>query len=136
MSGMSMQAEPHRWQAWLDGQKEWFREDALRLYRDLEHRDPARVVSALNELSQRRYQRGLIAREIATVLEDPRPEIRRMGCRALASLGAKEAIADLLVSLEDPNPVVFHEAWTALKLITGADLPADSEVWARAYLAG
>jgi hypothetical protein len=136
VAGVGLPAESQRWQIWLRGEEEWFAQQARILFEDLRHRDPARVVRALNELSGRRFQRDLIAREIAAALAQGQPEIRRSACAALGRLGSPAAIADLVRCLEDPSPLLAAQAWAALKLITGADLPAEAEAWSRAYLSG
>ena len=59
------------------------------------------------------------------MLADPRPEIRRLACGVLQTLGAASSSGALAAALQDPDPSVSNAAWNALKAITGLDLPRD-----------
>jgi hypothetical protein len=89
--------------------------------------DPELVVAALRAYGEHRTRRGELAEEVARVLTNAHPELRRLACAILQALGSSSASSALTAALDDPDASVGDAAWKALKAITGLELPRNSQ---------
>ena len=133
VSGLGLSGDPTPWNAWLKEEVAWHQRVRPRLKQDLDSRDAEKMVGALRSYSERRTRRGELAQEIAPVLENPRPELRRIACDVLGRLGSTAANPALLRALEDPDSTVVEAARQALAAISGIEIPRDP-VQARSVL--
>lgn len=129
LSGLGYGADPLLWQAWRQREASWFEERADGLLGDLQSAGRARVTGALHELAGHRFRRDEIAAAVARVLAHPDPEVRRLACSTLASLGSGQSAPELVNRLEDHDPGVARSAWQALRSVSGKDLPLDRAAW-------
>jgi HEAT repeat protein len=125
ISGLGLPADPVPWNAWLHEELAWHQRVRPRLNQDLASKDSERIVLALRSYAERRTRRGELAVEVAPVLENQRPELRRIACDVLGRLGSSTANAKLLAALGDPDPGVAEAARRALAAISGLDVPRD-----------
>jgi HEAT repeat protein len=129
LTGLAYQDDTQRWRAWLASEQAWLENEAPALIADLEHTDASRAIRCLGELSRRRYRRDELGAAMCVALDDERPEVRKLACTALARLGSKAVVPELIASLDDEDDEVTAAALAALRSITGMDLPAVSQVW-------
>ncbi len=132
ITGLKKRVGASAWRAWHERELAWRREEAPRLYADLAGRDPAAASAAILALARRRTFRHEHAAHLARALDRPETDLIVQACAALASLGSQGVVKDLLPRLEHRHPAVEQAAWTALREITGLDLPPDSVLWAEA----
>ena len=52
-----------------------------------------------------------------------------MACGALAQLGDRRAVPTLVEQLSDSDAGVRQAAWSALRSLTGEDLPCEQSAW-------
>jgi hypothetical protein len=127
LSGLAFPAEPTAWIVWNRGEVDWHRKMRPKLRADLASGDPTLVVAGLRAYSEHRTKRTELAAEVAGVLSNSRPELRRLACGVLQALGASSASGALATALQDSDPGVSEAAWKALVAITGLDLPRDAK---------
>ena len=83
--------------------------------RDAVHQNPAVRVSALGDLAKHADEhRSEIEPVLEAALRDPIPRVRAAAAEALGDVEAKEAIAALLVAVDDDDGLVRERAITAL----------------------
>jgi len=128
-TGLGFPASSERWRRWYADERSWFAREERGVLRDLESRDPAKVSTALREISQRRTERDELATEVIAVLQRAEPSLRAQACETLAALGSSIALQALLERLETDIPFCSQSAWRALRTITGLDLPSEAPAW-------
>ena len=127
VSGLGLPADASTWRAWHTEEVRWHTECRPTLLLDLASHDPQRIVAALRSYSDRRTKTAELAGDVVRVLSDSRPELRRLACDVLQALGSSSACDALAELLQDPDASVAQAAWTALRAITGLDLPRDPQ---------
>ncbi len=128
-TGLQFPASAERWRQWYADERSWFAREERGMLRDLESRDPAKVSTALREISRRRTERDALAVEVIAVLQRAEPSLRAQACETLAALGSSVALSALLDRLESDIPFCSQSALRALCAITGLDLPNDAAAW-------
>lgn len=131
LSGVQILSERADWQSWLDDERRWSNEDRPRSIEGLAAQDPARVVTALRELSQHPLYRHASAAAIAEVREREEPEVLCAACVALRELGTMAGFETLTALLDRPEQDVRDAARATLVALTGQDLPPEAEAWQR-----
>jgi hypothetical protein len=115
VSGVDLPAQSSAWQHWYAEEQRWLAEDGTRSIERLHSEDDAAVVSAVRDLSEHTLHRDRIALELSPFLSShASPAVRGQICLALARLGSKQALPDLIEALEDEDPTVRRHAQTAL----------------------
>jgi HEAT repeat protein len=125
VSGLGFSADLPAWNAWNRDEVAWHARERPRLREDLASGDRQRIAIALRAYGEHRTKRAELADDVVKILSNPRPELRRMACEVLQTLGAPSASGALAESLQDPDRDVAEAAWQALKSLTGLDLPRD-----------
>jgi HEAT repeat protein len=128
-TGLEFPAVSERWRRWYADERSWFAREERGVLRDLDSRDPAKVSTALREISRRRTERDALATEVVAVLQRAEPSLRAQACETLAALGSSVALPALLERLETDIPFCSQSAWRALRTITGLDLPSEAPAW-------
>ena len=103
---------------WMEDELRWFADHERPTLRELRSGDLATVTQALQRLSQRRLFRDRLATAVLGLLEERNPVLRRMGCKALGSLGEPLAVPRLTEALGDRDDEVAAAAQAALERIT------------------
>lgn len=129
LSGLVYGSDPQLWTAWHERERGWFEAHSVELFEDLGSPYASRVTGALCALAGHRYKRDEIAASVASALRHPNPDVRRLACSTLASLGSRPSARELVPCLEDPDPGMARAAWRALRTISGKDLPLDRAAW-------
>jgi hypothetical protein len=120
---------PEAWQVWWNAESAWLDEHYEPLLERLGSAESSVVTGALRELANRRVRRHDIAKEIARVLESPRPALRTLACRILGELGSVDVLGELTIALRDEDDEVALAAWRALEHLSGRQLPLESLAW-------
>jgi len=129
ISGITTRWDCASWRSWFSDQQSWHR-DALEGTLDaLASEEPARVITALRELSERRLYHREIAPRIAPLLGDESSATAAAACAALERLGDAGSLPALIEALDDERDQVRLAAHRALRAIAGCDLSAESGAW-------
>ncbi len=123
--------DPAAWSRWRDEEEEWWRLRSTPCLTALEGDDPAAVITALRELSQRSLFRHETARTIADALLDVPPESARSACAALEHLGSRHAVPGLIDALKGADFALEEEIVRVLHELTGEEHGADPDAWER-----
>ena len=129
LTGLTLGATPARWLAWYESECSWYEEEAPDILSELDSEDDARVVAAVRTLSMRRLHRDELADAVVALLEHASPAVRLCACSALENLGSPDALPALSELLSDEDADVARRAWSALRRLTGLDLPLDEALW-------
>jgi HEAT repeat protein len=132
LSGKRLGGRVEDWGHWHAGEREWFEQDGTRLLGVIAKGEPSEVLGAMRSVAGHRLYRREFSLVLLDLLDEESAGLRRCAIGSLRLLGAREAVVELIASLEDPEPEVRHEAWTALVAITGENLPCESEAWEEA----
>ncbi len=133
IAGVDRGPDPQAWRAWHAEQTDWWLERGRALASELPP-DPADVLEAVSALTQPRLYRHDAAAAIGTVL-DARDDaaVVLAACAALRNMGSLRPVPALVRELDHADEDVRTAAWTALRALTGRDLPATRDAW-RAYV--
>ena len=129
LTGLALGATRARWLAWYESECTWYDEEAPVLLAQLGSADDAQVLTAVRTLSLRRLHRDELAEALAELLDHVTPAVRLCACSALESLGSPLALPALATALADDDAAVARGAWSALRRLTGLDLPQDEALW-------
>jgi len=132
ITGLSFPSRPKLWRLWLQDEEHWLADDAPAVFALLDDDDSAVVLSALNSLAHRRYSRDEISSRCTPLLDHADPEVAKRTCQVLIELDSLEAVGSLYWVLEEDSSELGHEAWLALRDLTGLDLPLDAKLWREA----
>jgi hypothetical protein len=133
MSGRKLPAVTERWSRWHEAELEWWDQEAPAQLAAVGMGSEAERVKALSELSSHRLFRHELARELTWFLEQPEPKLARLVCSTLAGLRSPVPGPELVALLDHDDADLRHQAWMALRAITGEDLPQDQEPWAALF---
>ena len=129
VTGLALGATGTRWLAWYESECSWYEEEAPAVLAELESAEDAHALDAVRTLSLRRLHRDELSEAIVQLLDHPNPAVRQCACSALESLGSPLALPALSAALADEDDVVARGAWSALRRLTGLDLPQDEALW-------
>ncbi|HEX6882087.1 MAG TPA: HEAT repeat domain-containing protein [Planctomycetota bacterium] len=129
LSGIELGSDPDRWRNWYEAESIWLETRGPAVLAQLVSADVTEVLAALREVAERRLQRDELALWVAPLLEHEAPNVRQAAIVVLEQLGSPEALPALAAALADEEPRVARAAWSALRTLTGKDLPPDEELW-------
>ena len=132
LTGMGRTADPGVWRRWYDAEVEWWEREAPDLLTRLDRIEllaDAEIVASINELGRHRLFREDLARRLFGALDHRDPRVVRLACVALQQFEARSAVPQLIELLEHRDRTVQQQAWTALKAITGRNLPLRRGAW-------
>jgi len=122
-------ADRDAWIRWHRGEVTWWDREAHEQFAALRTTDLDAVARAVLGIATKRLYPDKLATGLAAGLRRSEPQLVRMTCHALMQLPSQAAVADLIVLLRHENAAVREDALTALRTITGFDLPPDAERW-------
>lgn len=132
ISGLSFDREPARWTSWYHAELRWWNEEADSLLVRIERGRGQDFSRASCEVLQHRLFRDRIAESFVVALHREDAEEVRLACRALEQLASPVAIRGLVECMsEEADPKLREAACKALRAITGADYPPESDSWAK-----
>ncbi|MFN0244285.1 MAG: HEAT repeat domain-containing protein [Planctomycetota bacterium] len=120
---------PDQWAAWYASEMEWWTRVWPSLAEDLHGRDRTRLRVALAQLGSRNLDRHRLAVEVAATLQVEDLTTQDLACAVLGQLGSSAAVPALIAALEHDDAAIRTSAWSALRKITGLDLPLDAVRW-------
>jgi len=129
ISGLAFGSDATRWTSWYHAEMRWWEEEADPLLQRIERARGVEFVRASRLALEHRLFRDRIAEAFAQVLRRNDVEEVRLACRALEQLRSRVAIRGLIECLEHDAPLVREAAWTALRAITGVELPPEIDSW-------
>jgi HEAT repeat protein len=135
ITGLRLGCDARAWSTWLARERKSRMHRLDRLATELRGGEPRAVAAALNELARLRTGRAEVAELVANCLAHDEPDVVRMACAALSQLRQTTSLAELAPCLEHADPAVREAAWSALKRISGLDVPPERAAW-HAALAG
>lgn len=133
LSGLTYPPKAEFWRLWYEGELEWFRKQSRRMPDELTCANDSRVAKAVQDIAKRRLRRNELANWLLLVEDHPKPHLRTLVCHALAQIGSKRPIPDLIRLLEDPEEHVRVAAQGALRAITGQDHGPSPEDWSSSF---
>lgn len=134
LTGIGRAADPAVWQRWYTGEMAWWEDEAPELLARLDRIEllsDSEIVASINDLGGHRLFREDLAKRLFGALAHRDPRVVRMACVALQQFEAHSAIPELIQLLNHRDRTVQHQAWTALKAITGRNLPLQRAAWQR-----
>jgi len=129
LTGLTLGPARARWLAWYESECAWHENEAPAVLAELGSADDARVLAALRTLALPHLWRDELAAAVAKLLDHAAPGVRACACSALASLGSSVALPALPAALADEDAAVSRAAWSALRRLTGLELPLDETLW-------
>jgi HEAT repeat protein len=125
ITGLALPPRRERWRSWHAMEELWLHSEFPTCATALRG-SPSEVFRALQAIGQHRLHRELLAGEVADVLDNPDPAVRRMACAILGQLASRRSIAVLRERTEDPDPAVAGEARQALQTLQRPAPPSGS----------
>jgi len=129
ITGLRFPANKQRWNIWWKNESDKARKEREEILSKLMTGTRQEMLDALSKAGQIKLGRKEVINVLIEFVEHGDPAVRKLTCGALASLKAREAASKLLRILADPQQEVVQAAHSALKEITGLDLPADRKKW-------
>jgi hypothetical protein len=117
------------WQAWFEAERAWWSGPGLAQLEILQTGAPADVAGALRALLPHALGRDQVAVALAARLPELEPAARAAACGTLVQLGSRKVVPALVELLFESDDAVRHAAWTALRTLTGEELPAEPRLW-------
>lgn len=129
ISGQKRPSTPDEWALWFEVERTWWKDEGARLLASLESDPPTELSATLRTLLAHPIGRDRVSDALATVLPtlDSRSQIA--ACETLAYLEARRSVPALVELLFVPIPEVRQAAWSALRALTGQELPAEPQIW-------
>ncbi|MBI5364973.1 MAG: hypothetical protein HZA53_17480 [Planctomycetes bacterium] len=129
-SGLDFEEDAKAWTAWFDAEIEWYETEGARWTALLQSEDAAEVIEAAGALAAHPIFRHETARALAAPLARSAPETGAALAGILGTLQSPAALPSLVQALGSEHEGVRTAAWSALKLVTGRDLPLEARAWA------
>lgn len=129
ISGLAFGPDPARWTSWYHAEMRWWEEEADSLLANIERARGLEFMRAAREVLEHRLYRDRIAESFVQALGRDNVAEVQSACQALEQLGSTLAVGALVECLERDDPLVRAAAWTALRKLTGADLPPERSSW-------
>jgi hypothetical protein len=121
ITGLPLPADAATWAAWQERERLWWAAEARKVFRDLDHREPAVAGGAVRKALEHRLAHHSLARELTVALKHRSPLVRRAAVDGLRQLGSKAVVPELEHALEDRDPLVAEGARATLIELTGVD---------------
>jgi HEAT repeat protein len=118
ITGCAFRGEPARWQSWYALESGWWQTRSEAVLAKLHEAEEAASLAAINELAGRSLGRHRIAAELLPLLDDERPQVRRMAVVALGQLHSPVAVPALQGLLEEELEAPFEAAVQSALLAT------------------
>lgn len=125
-------SSPESWSRWFQAEQVWLLRRRPAEFSRLQSNDPGEAADALRVIWTHPLAHDELRTALPELLSSRWPAIRALACRTLADLKATAAVPRLVLALEDRTPEVASCAYSALKALTGLDLPQDPELWREA----
>ncbi len=135
ISGLHFDRNAELWRDWFAREAQWWREDGEQAAAALQAGDRAARTQTLLAIGSRRAWRDQLASLAAVALHDEDPGIAVLAAQVLATLDSKAGVPPLLQALGRGEDEVVKAACSALRSITGKDLPPEPASW-RAAIGG
>ena len=132
ITGLRFPPESQRWKIWWKNESENALEKRRQLLLTLRTGSRKEMLGALRDAGKIRLGKKEVVGILVDFLEHGDPEIRKLSCLSLARLKARNALTKILPLLTEHNLEVKEAAHSALKEITGIDLPPDPDEWEKA----
>ncbi|MCP3920538.1 MAG: hypothetical protein GY711_33850 [bacterium] len=131
MSGLRMPADVGRWAAWHSARIEWLDAIAPELAVKARHGDSEEAFDAIRELASVPLFRRELSLFVSEGLDHRDPGVAAAACHGLLALGEPTSVVTMIDCLDDRREPVREAARTGLALMTGENLPSDSDLWLR-----
>ncbi len=118
-----------RWKVWWDSESGKYRKKREALLNVLRTGTNDERLKAIDKLTAIRFGSKQITTALLSQITSGDKRIRIKACEALGSIGARDAVPDLVKQLDDIEQSVQKAAHSALKAITGQNLPQDMKEW-------
>jgi HEAT repeat protein len=129
ISGRAYGQDAPRWRSWYAAETEWWEEHGSDVLLRIERARGVEFARAARLALEHRLFRDRLAEAFALALSRRDVEEVLLAARALEELRSPAALPGLVECLERDEARVREAAWRALRAITGAELPADSDFW-------
>jgi len=129
ITALGFGVESGRWGKWYDEEIAWWQRRSPDVLLALETAEGVEFTRAIVHGLERRLYRDRIAASLVLRLRDDDPDRVRLSCAALAQLGTGFAFGELVECLDSRDERVREAAHSALKRITGKDLPPRKSAW-------
>ncbi len=132
ITSRNFRTEYRKWDTWYRDEMQWWTKESAACFRDLSSRDSTKALRAILEIGQHGMYRHELAQALAPVLERREPELVILACSTLGHFRSHGVVASLVDLLDHRDEEISSAAWSALKRITGRELPPDREQWSAA----
>lgn len=129
LAGRDLGASELDWRAWYQGELEWWDARSAELFSALAGEQSAAMHEALIELAEHPLFRHKAAVGMGPLLVRDDPVLATTTCGILLRLESDRALPWLLDALAMPDDGRRPTVHSALKRLTGLDLPAESRTW-------
>lgn len=129
LTGVGYRCDARRWRTWYREENRWWSREARSVLRKLDSTEDDVVAAGINELAGHRLYRNEISMRLLPLLRHRDANIVRMACTALSAFRSRVCVPGLVGLLDSRDARVRDTAWSALKAITGQNLPQDAAVW-------
>ena len=113
-TGLALPRRAALWQAWMQGEQRWARENGERVLAALGGDDASAIVRALQEVAPHRLERQRFSLLAAQHLRHEDARVRLEACRTLRALDSSAGRRALKRATGDPDPLVAAAAQQAL----------------------
>ena len=128
-TGQTRPAAREQWDAWLEAERTWWRDEGKTHVANLAAGDTTRLSQTLRDALKHPLARQPVVDALLATIADLGPDAKVMACATLAELRALDAVPGLVELLFENDARVHAAAWNALRALTGEDLPAEPRLW-------
>ena len=129
LTGLALSPSQETWARWHQAELAWLLRQKPKEFQRLRADDAGQAAAALREILTHPLAKDELATALPELLHNRWPAVRVLACGTLADLGANECVPKLVWALEDSDPDVARAAHSALRRLTGQDLPRDPTTW-------
>jgi HEAT repeat protein len=129
ITGQSFDAVRDQWLHWLEQENAWLVDGFAKAEESIATGLPENVLAGAAAMVEHRLYRHRAARALEPAFTHDDPTVQKIACDMAAKLGSPFAVPSLIALLENEDESVRTQAWSALKSITGQDLPLDVKRW-------
>lgn len=129
MAGTRLPVSSSEWRGWVRFEERWWAHRGRELVAGFGDATPAELAAMARELAEHPLYRHAIADELGQHVFAREVAVATTACETLERLGSGLAVPALVDALGSPGDEVRDAAWSALRRITGREIPADREAW-------